>query len=57
MAEFRAPFFRNCLCNDPAPVKRVLHDRPDDFPKSNRIREGLNPLPGRSVFVTNGEAW
>lgn len=57
MAEFRTPFFRSYLCNDPALVNRVLGERPDDFPKSNRIREGLNPLLGNSVFVTNGETW
>lgn len=57
MAEFRTPFFRSYLCNDPQLVSRILVDRPDDFPKSNRIREGLNPLLGNSVFVTNGEAW
>lgn len=57
MAEFRTPFFRSYLCNDPALVNRILVERPDDFPKSNRIREGLNPLLGNSVFVTNGELW
>lgn len=57
MAEFRTPFFRSYLCNDPELVRRVLNDRPDDFPKSDRIREGLNPLLGNSVFVTNGEVW
>jgi len=57
MAEFRTPFFRSYLCNDPALVDLVLSQRPEDFPKSNRIREGLNPLLGNSVFVTNGEVW
>ena len=57
MAEFRTPFFRSYMCNDPALVTRVLVERPEDFPKSNRIREGLNPLLGNSVFVTNGEVW
>lgn len=57
MAEFRTPFFRSYLCNDPALTKLVLKDRPDDFPKSDRIREGLAPLLGNSVFVTNGETW
>ncbi|MGV8951443.1 MAG: cytochrome P450 [Cypionkella sp.] len=57
MAEFRTPFFRSYMCNDPALVQRVLVERPDDFPKSNRIREGLNPLLGNSVFVTNGDVW
>ncbi|MGV8951323.1 MAG: cytochrome P450 [Cypionkella sp.] len=57
MAEFKTPFFRSYMCNDPALVNRVLVERPDDFPKSNRIREGLTPLLGNSVFVTNGEVW
>ncbi len=57
MAEFRSPFFRSYLCNDPALVRRVLDERPDDFPKSMRVAEGLLPLLGRSVFVTNGAEW
>jgi cytochrome P450 len=57
MAEFKTPFFRSYMCNDPALVNRVLVERPDDFPKSDRIREGLKPLLGNSVFVTNGAVW
>ena len=57
MAEFRTPFFRSYLCNDPALVARVLTERPDDFPKSGRVGEGLRPLLGQSVFVTNGALW
>ncbi len=57
MAEFRTPFFRSYLVNDPSLVKRVLHERPDDFPKSDRIGAGLRPLLGNSVFLTNGETW
>ncbi|MGB3317273.1 MAG: cytochrome P450 [Albidovulum sp.] len=57
MAEFRTPFFRSYLCNDPALIDRVLKECPADFPKSDRVREGLAPLLGRSVFVTNGAEW
>jgi cytochrome P450 len=57
MAEFRTPFFRSFLCNQPELVDLVLKQRPDDFPKSDRVREGLKPLLGNSVFVTNGETW
>ena len=57
MAEFRTPFFRSYLCNDPALIQTVLKDRPGDFPKSDRVRAGLAPLLGRSVFVTNGAEW
>lgn len=57
MAEFRTPFFRSFLLNQPSLVQTVLKERPDDFPKSARIREGLRPLLGNSVFLTNGEVW
>ena len=57
MAEFRTPFFRSYLVNDPELLKTVLKERPDDFPKSGRISEGLRPLLGESVFLTNGETW
>ncbi len=57
MAEFRTPFFRSYLINQPDLIKTVLRDRPDDFPKSDRLREGLAPLLGNSVFVTNGDVW
>ncbi|MCW1917667.1 cytochrome P450 [Rhodobacter sp. KR11] len=57
MAEFRTPFFRSYMVNDPALIARVLTERPVDFPKSLRIAEGLRPLLGNSVFLTNGDAW
>ena len=57
MAEFRTPFFRSYLLNQPDLVSTVLKARPDDFPKSDRISEGLRPLLGESVFLTNGETW
>jgi cytochrome P450 len=57
MAEFKTPFFRSYLCNDPALVRRVLEERPKDFPKSERVTAGLQPLLGRSVFVTSGAEW
>lgn len=57
MAEFRTPFFRSYLINDPTLIKKVLNERPDDFPKSDRIGAGLRPLLGESVFLTNGAVW
>jgi len=57
MAEFRTPFFRSYLANDPKLVNLVLKERPGDFPKSDRIGAGLRPLLGNSVFLTNGEVW
>lgn len=57
MAEFRTPFFRSYMINDTALIKRVLNERPDDFPKSDRIGSGLRPILGDSVFLTNGAVW
>jgi cytochrome P450 len=57
MAEFKTPFFRSYLVNQPELVDLVLKGRPMDFPKSDRVSEGLRPLLGRSVFVTNGAEW
>ena len=57
MAEFRTPFFRSYLINQPDLIATVLKQRPDTFPKSDRIGEGLRPLLGNSVFLTNGETW
>ncbi|QBF32088.1 cytochrome P450 [Thalassococcus sp. S3] len=57
MAEFRTPFFRSYLVNQPDLVQTILKDRPGDFPKSDRVGEGLRPLLGNSVFLTNGPEW
>ena len=57
MAEFKTPFFRSYLLNQPNLLDTVLRERPMDFPKSNRIAEGLRPLLGNSVFLSNGETW
>jgi len=57
MAEMRTPFFQSFLLNEAPLWREVLTGRPRDFPKSNRVRAGLEPLLGRSVFVTNGAEW
>ncbi len=57
MAEFKTPFFRSYLMNQPDLVRTLLKDRPMDFPKSDRVSEGLRPLLGNSVFLTNGPDW
>ncbi len=57
MAEYRTPFFTSYMINQPELIRTVLNERPDDFPKSDRIGEGLRPLLGNSVFLTNGEVW
>ncbi|SEF76672.1 Cytochrome P450 [Jhaorihella thermophila] len=57
MAEMCTPFFRSFLCNDPELVDRVLRAPAEAFPKSERIRVGLKPLLGESIFISNGDLW
>ena len=57
VAEMRTWFFRSVMPNEPELVRRVLVERAGDYPKSGRVAEGLRPLLGRSVFLTNGEDW
>ena len=45
------------MINQPDLIKTVLKTRPEDFPKSMRISEGLRPLLGDSVFLINGTQW
>ena len=57
MAEYRNPLIHSFFCNDPALIRLILQERPGDFPKSARLAEGLRPLLGHGVFITNGAAW
>ncbi len=57
MAEFRTPFFRSFLVNETELVRLVLRERASEFPKSGRVGEGLRPLLGNAVFLTNGARW
>lgn len=57
MAELKLPFLHTFLVNDPALLRRVLHESPRDFPKSPRMAAGLEPLLGQGVFLSNGALW
>ncbi len=57
MAEVKLPFLHSVMVNTPELVRLVLQERPADFPKSARVREGLRPLLGDSIFITNGAVW
>jgi cytochrome P450 len=57
MAEFRMPFIRSFLLNEPHLVRHVLTECPSRYPKSTRVARGLRPLLGQSVFLTNGALW
>lgn len=57
MAEFKTPFFRSYMVNQPELVNTVIKERPRDFPKSDRIGAGRRPLLGNLVFLPNGATW
>lgn len=57
MAAVRTPIRSSFFLNTPALVRRVLEERPEDFPKADLIGRTLKGLLGRSVFVTNGAEW
>ena len=57
LTEVRTPWYNSYMPNQPDLVRRVLVERPDDFPKSDVVRATIGDLLGESVFVTNGEKW
>jgi cytochrome P450 len=57
LTEVRTPWYSSYMPNQPDLVRRVLVERPDDFPKSDLVRRIAGDLLGQSVFVTNGEKW
>ena len=57
LTEVRTPWYSSYMPNQPDLVKRVLVERPGDFPKSDVVRATIGDLLGESVFVTNGEKW
>src|SRR3990167_6961779 len=52
MAEFRTPFFRSYMCNDPALVRRGVDERPDGFPQSKLTPRGRDE-GGGDMFPQN----
>lgn len=57
LTEVRTPWFNSYMPNQPDLVRRVLIERPGDFPKSRVVQATLGDLLGQSVFVTNGATW
>ncbi len=42
---------------DPASLRRILVDRPDDYPKSPEALNLLRPAMGKGLFVAEGAHW
>ncbi|MEM9138304.1 MAG: cytochrome P450 [Pseudomonadota bacterium] len=57
LTEVKTPWYSSYMPNQPDLVKRILVEKPDEFPKSDVVRATIGDLLGESVFVTNGEKW
>jgi cytochrome P450 len=57
MGEVHLPGLDLYMVNEPALVKRVLVEQPDDFPKNGLLGKALRPLLGDSILTTNGKQW
>lgn len=57
MGHYRQPGLDVFMVNEPTLVRRVLVERPGDYPKHRIMHEILKPLLGTSIFTTNGEVW
>ena len=51
MAEFKTPFFRSYLVNQPELIQLILKERPDDFPKSDHWARGCVRFWGKVFFL------
>lgn len=57
MGVFRFPFYKLFIVNDLKEVKKMMVEKPNEFPKDDLQHEILEPLLGDSIFTTNGETW
>jgi cytochrome P450 len=57
MGEVHLPGMDLYMVNEPALVRQVLSEQPEQFPKSPLLGQALAPLLGASIFTTDGELW
>jgi cytochrome P450 len=57
MGEVHLPGVDLYMVNEPALVRQVLVENPEQFPKSPLLGDALRPLLGDSIFTTNGALW
>jgi cytochrome P450 len=57
MGEIQLPTSKLFMVNDLNEVKKIMIEKPSDFPKHDILHEVLEPLLGNSIFTTNGEEW
>lgn len=57
MGEYRLPTSKLFMVNDLKEVKKMMVEKPNEFPKHDVLHEVLKPLLGDSIFTTNGEEW
>lgn len=57
MGEIQLPTSKLFMVNDLTEVKKIMIQKPGEFPKHDILHEVLEPLLGDSIFTTNGEQW
>lgn len=57
MGEIQLPTSKLFMVNDLKEVKKIMIEKPGEFPKHEVLHEVLEPLLGNSIFTTNGEEW
>ncbi|MBN2865030.1 MAG: cytochrome P450 [Thiotrichales bacterium] len=57
MGEIQLPTSKLFMVNDLQEVKKIMIEKPNEFPKHDVLHEVLEPLLGNSIFTTNGEEW
>jgi len=57
MGEIQLPTSKLFMVNDLKEVKKIMIEKPNEFPKHEVLHEVLKPLLGNSIFTTNGEEW
>ena len=57
MGHYRQPGLDVYMVNEPCWVRRILVEKPKEYPKHQLMHRMLEPLLGESIFTTNGEVW
>lgn len=57
LGHYRQPGLDVYMVNEPSLVRRILVEKPREYPKHKLMHQMLEPLLGNSIFTTNGEVW
>ncbi|BCN92730.1 cytochrome P450 [Thiomicrorhabdus immobilis] len=57
MGEIRFPTSKLFMVNDLSQVKKMMIEKPENYPKHHVLYEVLEPLLGGNLFTSNGQEW